>query len=66
MINKSLYDKIFFIGEKMLLIDLLTNNCNRFPHNLKVIKGTNYLKTAPLYDNEMLGENAKPFIKTII
>ena len=44
---------------KTLLVDILTDNQDRFPKNFKVIKGKKNIRICPLYDNGMLRECKK-------
>ena len=44
---------------KALLVDILTDNQDRFPKNFKVIKGKKNIRICPLYDNGMLRECKK-------
>ena len=61
---KDLIDKASKINQgtfvrKALLMDILTDNQDRFPKNFKVIKGKKNIRICPLYDNGMLRECKK-------
>lgn len=44
---------------KTLLVDMLTDNQDRFPNNFKVISGNDKTRICPLYDNGMLRQCKK-------
>lgn len=59
----SLINQDFHL-KKMLTVDILTQNQDRFPRNFKVIKSSKQMKICPLYDNGILEiNNMKLFFK---
>ena len=48
----------FFI-RKVLLVDILAQNKDRFPRNIKIINGKEGIRICPLFDHEILGINSE-------
>lgn len=67
----KLIDKASLIGHdfhvrKMLAVDMLAQNQDRFPNNFKVIKNKSKMRICPLYDNGILDINHdKVLFKTL-